>query len=255
MKLLVVDDHPLVRAGVVAALQALAPPPEVLQAGDGVEAMACLELQGDVTAVVLDLRMAGMAGFALLEQLRRQHPGLPALVLSSSEDPEDVRRALKAGARGYCPKSAHPSTLLAALRLVLSGEVYVPPFMAMAAEPAPVDGDASGLTPRQREVLQELCLGRSNKQIANALGMQEKTVKGHVSAIFRCLNVVHRLQAVEAARAAGRGGTAAPRWIRRRRGRARCRWRRAAAAASPACAAAAGRWPWPRAGVPARCRR
>jgi two-component system nitrate/nitrite response regulator NarL len=205
MKLLVVDDHPLVRAGVASTLQHLAGADTVLQAGDGVEALAHLAQHPDVAAVLLDLRMSGMAGMALLIQLQRQHPGLPALVLSSSEDPDDVRRVLKAGARGYCPKSANPTTVIAALQLVLSGEIYVPPFMAMAAsapETAPAE-PSSGLTPRQHEVLQALCSGKSNKEIARALGMQEKTVKGHVSAIFKSLNVVHRLQAVEAARAAG----------------------------------------------------
>jgi two-component system nitrate/nitrite response regulator NarL len=132
MKLLVVDDHPLVRAGVASTLQHLAGSDTVLQAGDGVEALAHLAQHPDVAAVLLDLRMSGMAGMALLIQLQRQHPGLPALVLSSSEDPEDVRRVLKAGARGYCPKSANPTTVIAALQLVLSGEIYVPPFMAMA---------------------------------------------------------------------------------------------------------------------------
>jgi DNA-binding NarL/FixJ family response regulator len=205
MKLLVVDDHPLVRAGVAGALQGLAAQDPVLQAADGVEALACLAAHANVSAVLLDLRMAGMAGMALLLQLKRLHPDIPALVLSSSEDPDDVRRVLQAGARGYCPKSANPGTLIAALQLVLSGEIYVPPFMAMATE-QPSDGTSpatGGLTPRQLEVLQALCQGQSNKEIARTLGMQEKTVKGHVSAIFRCLNVVHRLQAVEAARATG----------------------------------------------------
>lgn len=200
MKLLLVDDHPLVRAGVVAALQSLGSPELILEAGDGIAAMDCLAQHPDVDAVLLDLRMAGMA---LLEQLGRHHPLLPSLVLSSSEDPADVRRVLKAGARGYCPKSASPATLLAALTLVLGGEIYVPPLMAMAPEAGPAEPNLSGLTPRQREVLQELCNSRSNKEIARELGMEEKTVKGHVSAIFKALGVVHRLQAVEAARAAG----------------------------------------------------
>jgi two-component system nitrate/nitrite response regulator NarL len=203
MKLLVVDDHPLVRAGVASALQSLAGTDPVLQAGDGIEALDQLAQHPDVAAILLDLRMTGMAGLALLIQLTRLHPGMPALVLSSSEDPDDVRRVLKAGARGYCPKSANPATVIAALQLVLSGEVYVPPFMAMSAEVEAAPSEPSGLTPRQHEVLQALCSGMSNKEIARALGMQEKTVKGHVSAIFRCLNVVHRLQAVEAARASG----------------------------------------------------
>nr|WP_295130741.1 response regulator transcription factor [uncultured Roseateles sp.] len=203
MKLLLVDDHPLVRAGVVAALQSLGAPELILEANDGIAAMDCLAQHPDVDAVLLDLRMAGMAGMALLEQLKRHHPLLPSLVLSSSEDPADVRRVLKAGARGYCPKSASPATLLAALTLVLGGEIYVPPLMAMAPDVGPAEPSLDGLTPRQREVLQELCNSKSNKEIARELGMEEKTVKGHVSAIFKALGVVHRLQAVEAARAAG----------------------------------------------------
>ncbi|MCV2352660.1 response regulator transcription factor [Paucibacter sp. B2R-40] len=203
MKLLLVDDHPLVRAGVVAALQSLGAPELILEASDGIAAMDCLAQHPDVDAVLMDLRMAGMAGMALLEQLKRHYPLLPSLVLSSSEDPADVRRVLKAGARGYCPKSASPATLLAALTLVLGGEIYVPPLMAMAPEAGPAESNLSSLTPRQREVLQELCNSKSNKEIARELGMEEKTVKGHVSAIFKALGVVHRLQAVEAARAAG----------------------------------------------------
>lgn len=203
MKFLLVDDHPLVRAGIASALLGFSPELVVLQASDGIEALSCVAENPDVAAVLLDLRMAGMAGLATLEQLARHHAAVPTLVLSSSEDPQDVRRVLKAGARGYCPKSASATTLVAALRLVISGEIYVPPFMAHAIEHAGIGADPSGLTPRQREVLQELCNGKSNKEIARNLGMQEKTVKGHVSAIFRCLNVVHRLQAVEAARAGG----------------------------------------------------
>jgi two-component system nitrate/nitrite response regulator NarL len=207
MKFLLVDDHPLVRAGIASVLLGFAPELNVLQASEGVEALACMADNPDVVAVLLDLRMAGMAGLATLELLNRHHAAVPVLVISSSEDPQDVRRVLKAGARGYCPKSSSASTLVAALRLVISGEVYVPPFMANAIDPGPTGPDPSGLTPRQSEVLQELCKGKSNKEIARALGMEEKTVKGHVSAIFRCLNVVHRLQAVEAARAAGLFGT------------------------------------------------
>lgn len=202
MKFLIVDDHPMVREGLAATLRQFAADVQVLQATDGTHALALAAAHADLRAAWVDLRMAGMGGITTVEQLRHQHPALPVIVLSSSEEPDDVRRALLAGARGYCPKSAASSTLLAALRLVLDGEVYVPPFMAGAPAPSPV-ADASGLTDRQREVLQRLGQGMSNKDIARALGMQEKTVKGHVSAIFRALKVVHRLQAVQAARAAG----------------------------------------------------
>ena len=207
MKILLVDDHPMFRDGVASVLPRLAGDQGdalmILQADNGLQGLARLAEHPDVALVLVDLRMGEMTGLQMLEQVRRRHPGLPVLVLSSSEDPLDVRRALQAGARGHCPKSASPGTLLAAIRLVLAGEIYVPPFMAFVADELATGGDSSGLTPRQLEVLQCLCTGKSNKEIARALDMQEKTVKGHVSAIFRSLKVVHRLQAVEAARAAG----------------------------------------------------
>jgi two-component system, NarL family, nitrate/nitrite response regulator NarL len=206
MKFLIVDDHPMLRDGVAAVLHQFDTDVTVLQAADGEQGLALTAEHPDLAVAWVDLRMAGMAGLDTIEQLRRRHPALPVIVLSSSEDPDDVRRALRAGARGYCPKSAGSATLLAALRLVLAGEIYVPPFMAELApstvEPVP----ASGLTARQLEVLQLLCKGHTNRDIGRLLGMQEKTVKGHVSAIFRTLKVVHRLQAVEAARAAGIAG-------------------------------------------------
>ena len=202
MKFLIIDDHPMLREGVAAVLRQFAADTVVLQAADGEQGLALAAEHADLSAAWVDLRMAGMAGITTVEQLRRHHPALPVIMLSSSEDPDDVRRALQAGARGYCPKSAGPGTLLAALRLVLDGEVYVPPFMAHVV-PAAATPDASGLTARQLDVLRLLCQAHTNKDIGRLLGMQEKTVKGHVSAIFRALKVVHRLQAVEAARAAG----------------------------------------------------
>jgi DNA-binding NarL/FixJ family response regulator len=206
MKHLVIDDHPVLRDGMAAILRQSDADAVVLQAVDGEQGLALAAEHADLGAAWVDLRMAGMAGIATVAQLRLRHPALPVIVLSSSEEPDDVRRALRAGARGYCPKSAGPGTLLAALRLVLAGEVYVPPFMADAPAAAADAAGPSGLTARQVEVLQLLCKGLANKEIGRALGMQEKTVKGHVSAIFRALKVVHRLQAVEAARAAGIAG-------------------------------------------------
>lgn len=202
MKFLLVDDHPMLRDGVAAVLRQFDPAAEVLHAADGEQGLALADAHPDLGVAWVDLRMTGLAGLTTVELMHARHPALPVIVLSSSEDPQDVRRALRAGARGYCPKSAGPGTLLAALKLVLEGEVYVPPFVVGELDDGTPPG-AAGLTTRQLEVLRLLCAGHSNKDIARLLGMQEKTVKGHVSAIFRALKVVHRLQAVQAARAAG----------------------------------------------------
>ena len=208
MKILVVDDHPMFREGLASVLRQMPDGVAVLQAEDGQDVLQRVAAHPDLAAVIVDLRMQVTGGITVVQLLKRLHPALPVIVLSSSEEPDDVRRALAAGARGYCPKSSSATTLVAALRLVLAGEVYVPPLMAQAAAAPEPAADASGLTPRQHEVLVELCRGHSNKQIANELGMQEKTVKGHVSAIFKALHVVHRLQAVELARSAGLVGLA-----------------------------------------------
>jgi DNA-binding NarL/FixJ family response regulator len=206
LKFLLIDDHPMLREGVTAVLRQFDAAAVVLQAADGEQGLALAAEHLDIDAAWVDLRMTGMPGLTATELLSERHPTFPVIVLSSSEDPDDVRRALRAGARGYCPKSAGAATMLAALQLVLAGEVYVPPFMALAEPLANESASPTGLTGRQLQVLQLLCQGHTNGEIARLLVMHEKTVKGHVTAIFRALKVVHRLQAVEAARAAGIAG-------------------------------------------------
>ena len=204
MKLLIVDDHPIVREGLAAMLrQADA---EVLQAASAAQGFALAAAHADLDAVFLDLAMPGMGGIAAIREFGGQRPELPVIVLSSSENADDVRRALSAGALGYVPKSAPPQTLLSALQLVLSGNVYVPPLLL--GEGRATDGPTASalpgrLTERQVEVLRLVCRGASNKQIARELALSDKTVKAHVTAIFRALNVVNRTQAATAAQAAG----------------------------------------------------
>jgi DNA-binding NarL/FixJ family response regulator len=201
MKFLIIDDHPMLRQGVAAVLRDLEAGVTVLEADDGAAGLALAVQHADLACALVDLRLIGLSGLDTVAGLHRAHPALPLIMLSASEDPADVRAALAAGARGYCPKSAGHATMLAAVRLVLSGEIYVPPLMA-SATPALAEAPAS-LTGRQLEVLRLVCEGRPNKDIARQLGMQEKTVKTHVTAIFRALGVVNRAQAVIAARKAG----------------------------------------------------
>ena len=210
MRFLIVDDHAVLRSGLTALLRQAEPESSVLEASNAAQGLELAMRHADLDAAFLDLEMPGMGGIPAIEEFGKRRPDLPIIVFSASEDPRDVRRALGAGALGYVPKSANATTLLAAVRLVLQGEVYVPPLLlndaaseqteARPTEPAPAPGR---LTERQTEVLRRIALGQSNKEIANALDLSEKTVKVHVSGLFRALNVVNRAQAAHAARLAG----------------------------------------------------
>ena len=206
MKILIVDDHPVFREGLAALLRQGEPDISVLHAGDAAEALAFAAQHADLDIVVLDIVLSGMSGLPAIAEFARLRPDLPVIVLSSSENPQDARRALARGALGYVPKSASPQTLLAAIRLVLSGDLYVPPLIldeTAAARLAHLRRSAGPggltLTDRQVEVLRRLCEGQSNKTIALDLSLSEKTVKGHVTGIFKALNVVSRTQAAAVA--------------------------------------------------------
>lgn len=209
MKLLIVDDHPIVREGIAAVLARAGPDTVVLQARDASEALRLVDAHADLDVVLLDLSMPGMDGHSALPEFGRRRPELPVIVLSSSEDPRDIKRALGAGALGYIPKSSTAQTLLPALEFVLSGNVYVPPSLLREAgapgapTAAPPAKGAARITGRQGEVLKLLSAGRSNKEIARDLALSDKTVKAHVTAIFRALDVVNRMQAANAARREG----------------------------------------------------
>jgi two-component system nitrate/nitrite response regulator NarL len=207
MKLLVVDDHPVFRDGLAALLRQAAENTIVLQAPECASALIIADEHPDLDAVFVDLMMPGMSGDLAVREFGKRRPELPVVVLSSSENPSDVRRALNAGALGYIPKSANPQTLLSALQLVLSGNIYVPPLLARATQPAKNESGGKGttvpveqLTERQVDVLKHLCTGLSNKEISSRLGIAEKTVKVHIAAIFKTLNVVNRTQAANAVR-------------------------------------------------------
>ena len=209
MKLLIVDDHAILREGLVALLRQFEQGTDVLQASDTAEGLRLVEAHPDLDAVFLDLNMPDQSGMEVIPVFAKRCPQLPVIVLSSSENPSDARLALKSGAFGYVPKSASPRNILSALRLVLAGEIYVPPLM-LDLGPVPTDGSArvaseagERLTERQTEVLRQLCRGLSNKEISRALDLSEKTTKSHITAIFKALNVVNRTQAASAARRAG----------------------------------------------------
>ena len=210
MTILIVDDHPVLRDGLAALLAQAGPDTAVLQARDAREGLALVESHPDLDLIILDLAMPGMKGLQALAEFGRKRPDLPVIVLSSSEDPKDVRQALASGALGYVPKSASQQVLLSAVRLVLNGDLYIPPLIL--GEPSSAverRSDGAGhnsrrlLTTRQVEILVLLSEGKPNKTIAATLTLSEKTVKAHISAIFKTLNVVNRTQAAVAGREAG----------------------------------------------------
>ena len=202
MKLLIVDDHPVFRDGFAALIVQSWSGAVVLHARDAQEAYTVIAGETDIDLVVLDLFLPGQDGMSVIETIGQRWPDLPVMVLTSSESPEDVRVALGRGASGFVPKSAAANTLLSAIRLVLSGEIYVPPTVLARATPT-LPQAAPRLTERQMQVLQRLSAGESNKEIARALELSEKTVKAHLSSVFKVLGVQNRTHAIAVARGAG----------------------------------------------------
>jgi DNA-binding NarL/FixJ family response regulator len=198
MKILVVDDHPLIQVALQRVLTELDAALEHFQARDAVAARAALTVAPDIDLIVLDLTLPGCDGFDFLRELRRDSPSIPVLILSATHDRATIERALDMGAMGFIPKTANARLLIDAFRLVLSGGIYVPDCTGSdGVRPRPIAKPAElGLTMRQADVLKLLVQGKPNKLICRDLRLSEGTVKVHVSAILRALNVHTRTQVV-----------------------------------------------------------
>ncbi|HEV7715079.1 MAG TPA: response regulator transcription factor [Steroidobacteraceae bacterium] len=209
LKLLVIDDHPLVLEGVAAALEGLGDGVSIVAARTAERGLAAAAANPDLDLVLLDVALPGVSGFALIGKLQERFPTLPIVVLSALDDAASVSRAMNAGAMGFVPKSSATRVLINVLKQVLEGNVH--PATLTATKPASSvfaaagvkEHDVSLLTLRQIEVLSRVCQGKANKQIATELGLSEKTVKAHVTAIFKVLGVANRTQAALAARSVG----------------------------------------------------
>lgn len=216
MKILVVDDHPLIREAVQAVVARLEPGATVLAAGDSERGFAIAASAPDLELVLLDLNMPGLSGIPALKAWRSRCPDVPVVVVSSAEDRPTVLAAIGAGAAGFIPKSSPNEVMLSALRLVLAGGKYLPPEALTPIGPsggkarAPAEKSLSletlGLTDRQAQVLKLIAEGKSNKLICRELDLAERTVKAHISAVFRALGVSSRTQAALAAAKLGLGG-------------------------------------------------
>ncbi len=202
---LLVDDHAMFREALVMALGQAMPGMTIHPAASGQQALDELDRNAAIRHVIMDFYLPDMAGADLLKRLRQRRAQLRILVLSASQDPEDMRRAMEAGAQGFLNKSASCQELAAALEAVSEA----PPLHRSASSsslPSSGQDEAAllrALTPRQSEVLCLMCDGLRNKEISERLNMTEKTVKTHVSAILGTLGVLNRTQATLVARRGG----------------------------------------------------
>jgi DNA-binding NarL/FixJ family response regulator len=214
LTVVVIDDHLLVREGLKQVLKQIDDAVEMYEAPNAAEGLRLTAACQELDLVLLDLSLPDRSGFEALPEIKRLRNDVPVVVLSASTSSADVQRALQGGAAGFIPKSSTAGVTLGALRLVLSGGIYVPPEILLTPE-NPADGQTPpklahglgaakpqvsaqelGLSERQMQVLLLLVQGKTNKAIARELDLAEQTVKAHISAVLRALSVSNRTQAV-----------------------------------------------------------
>ena len=219
MRVLLIDDHNLFRQGFKFLLSDLDETIAFLEADSCAQAIEEVD-PSDADLILLDLHMPGLGGLDALATIRNHFASSVVVILSSEDDPQVIRTVIDSGAAGFVPKSSTPEVLIAALRLILAGGVYLPPnaFQGMGAAGGSTAtrsetesrGPLEQLSERQREVLVLAIQGKSNKVIARDMDIAPGTVKQHLSAAFRALGVKNRTEAVFAAARLGltpaRGG-------------------------------------------------
>jgi DNA-binding NarL/FixJ family response regulator len=210
VKILVVDDHALIREALRGVLKDLKRDAVVLEASNCSQAMETIAANSDLALVLLDLNLPDRDGFSVLTELGERYPTLSVVVLSGQQDRESVVRALDLGALGFIPKSGQREVMVHALQLVFAGGVYIPPEILARDKPSTsetgktgiaagrpqVSPSDVGLTERQIEVLALMMQGKPNKAICRILNLAEPTVKNHVTAILKALQVSNRTEAV-----------------------------------------------------------
>ncbi len=199
-RVLIVDDHPMVRDGLRTVIAVAFDRCELFEAASLDEATSVIEREGDFDLVLLDLNMPGSSGFSGLTELRERFPSVPVVIVSAAQARGLARAALAAGAAGFVPKSLRRGAIVDALKQVLAGDIYAPEGddseNAANAEDTEILRRIETLTPQQTVVLRRVVAGKLNKQIAFDLNVSMTTVKAHVSAILGKLKVLSRTQAV-----------------------------------------------------------
>ena len=198
LRIAIADDHPLMRAALASALADLATDVQFLEAANHAATLALIDASPGPDLLLMDLHMPGNDGIEGVRDVRERAPHVPLAVVSADDDPAVVRTMLALGVSGFIPKTDSPAVVASAVRLILAGGIYVPPrLVAHAGIVAAANGaSVSGLTSRQIDVVRLLSRGLSNKAIARELGVSEGTVKVHLLAVFRVLDVRNRTAAV-----------------------------------------------------------
>ncbi|APW38008.1 hypothetical protein RD110_13055 [Rhodoferax koreense] len=208
MKVLLVDDHALFRAGLRLLLSTIAPDMQVLEAGTVEQVEALAAAHTDLQLCLLDLKLKEQHGLLALNRIKLLAPSVAVVVVSAADDQASIRASLDAGAMSYVPKSMPPEMLTLAMRQVLAGRIYLPEDMLLSEAAASPDTTAPALSPRQADVLAGLSRGLPTKIIARELGLSEHTVKEYIAALFQALGVHNRTEAVIKAARLGLGPSA-----------------------------------------------
>jgi DNA-binding NarL/FixJ family response regulator len=201
MKIIIADDHDLVRDALALLVTHGTAENSVLQASDFDGALEAARLNADVDLVLLDVHMPGMKNMSAIEELNQLFPDLPVVLMSGQFNQRDVSRAFELGARGFIPKTLNGKALVCVLEMVINGVPYVPDIMLDSSAEDP--SRMFDLSPRELEVLGQLFKGLSNKVIAAKLDIEESTVKLHLRTLFKKLGVNNRTEAVIVARDSG----------------------------------------------------
>lgn len=209
LRIVVADDHALVRGGLVLMIEMATPNTEIIEANSFDQVAEILSEQDSIDLMLLDLMMPGMENQKGISTICSTWPGIPIIIVSVNEDIDTIRKALAAGAMGYIPKTSSPDVTISAIQLVLAGGIYVPPHilqqsanLSVSSAPKPEPeihleaAQITALSRRQLEVLDLIASGKSNQAIADELGLTIPTVKMHVSGIFKKLVVRNRTEAV-----------------------------------------------------------
>jgi DNA-binding NarL/FixJ family response regulator len=204
MKVLIVDDHVLIREALRGVLKQLKREAVIFEASSSGQAMHIVEEHPDISLILLDIKLPDRDGFAVLRELRDRYATIAIIILSSSHDQDTVRRAFKLGVQGFIPKTTEREVMLNAIKLVFSGGIYIPSeILEETTSPRPTNMpetraslESLGLTDRQIEVLALLTMGKNNKVIAKTLNMAVPTVKNHITVVLKALSVTSRTEAV-----------------------------------------------------------